>query len=254
MDQPPFPITKDYRSGSRAGLFGNPLALGLVVLLVIVLGGLSTVYVQLMPKPAPAITPDLRGPGPIPGPTPGPIVPAATTLDPANVPEDLSPVDLPIENLRQETQVWCWAAVSQQIIAASRGMPQTPSQCALVAMANGQPPEVCCGGQNPNCVTTGSLQQIQGLIQQFGGRTSTYAEPTDAMTLYRTLKMGHAVIIGIDAGQGMGHVVVARGMSFQQTPNGVVPLVHINDPMAYYTQPVPFNQVAAVWRMAIIVN
>ena len=177
---------------------------------------------------------------------------------PAQMPEalsaDLAPVDLPIENISQQTQVWCWAAVSQQLIAASRGMANTPSQCQLVAAAYGADPGPCCAGQDQRCVTTGSLQQIQALIQQYGGRTSTYAEPTDAMTLYRTLKMGHAVVIGIDAGQGMGHVVVARGMSFQQTPEGVVALVHINDPMAHFTQPVPYPQVAAVWRQAIIVN
>ncbi|EGF92510.1 hypothetical protein ABI_09470 [Asticcacaulis biprosthecium C19] len=177
---------------------------------------------------------------------------------PVNPPEvlsgDLTPVDLPIENIAQQTQVWCWAAVSQQLIAASRGMANTPSQCQLVASAYGADPGPCCAGQDPRCVTTGSLQQIQALIQQYGGRTSTYAAPTDAMTLYRTLKMGHAVVIGIEAGQGMGHVVVARGMSFQQTPQGVVAMVHINDPMAHFTQPVPYSQVAAVWRQAIIVN
>lgn len=168
--------------------------------------------------------------------------------------DDLSPVDLPIQNLPQETEVWCWAAVSQQIIAASRGMQSTPPQCALVAIANGASPQACCQTRDQRCVRTGSLQQIQDLIQRYGGRTSSYAAPTDAMTLYRTLKMGHAVIIGVNAGQGMGHVVVARGMSFQQTPQGLVPFVHVNDPMAHFTQPVPFNQIAAVWRQAIIVN
>ncbi len=170
------------------------------------------------------------------------------------IPDNLAPVDLPIENISQETQVWCWAAVSQQIIAASRGREQTPPQCALVATANNAPADFCCAGQDPRCVTTGSLQQVQGLIQHYGGRTSSYAEPTDAMTLYRTLQQGHAVVIGIDMGQGMGHVVVARGMSFQKTPQGTVALVHINDPMAQLTQPVPFDRVAAVWRQAIIIN
>lgn len=170
------------------------------------------------------------------------------------IPYGMAPVDLPIENISQETKVWCWAAVSQQIIAASRGKAQTPSQCALVATANEAPAEICCVQQDPRCVTTGSLQQVQRLVQQFGGRTSSYAAPTDAMTLYRTLKQGHAVVIGIEAGGGMGHVVVARGMSFQQTPQGPIALVHINDPMAQFTQPVPFDQVAAVWRQAIIIN
>lgn len=45
-----------------------------------------------------------------------------------------SPVQLGIPNLPQETQVWCWAAVAQQIIAHSRGAAYTPPQCALVAV------------------------------------------------------------------------------------------------------------------------
>jgi hypothetical protein len=170
------------------------------------------------------------------------------------IPYGLAPVDLPIENISQETNVWCWAAVSQQIIAASRGREQTPQQCALVATANNTPSDVCCVQQNPQCVVTGSLQQIQDLIQHYGGRSSSYAEPTDPMTLYRTLKQGHAVVIGLQTNPSSGHVVVARGMSFQNTPQGVVAMVHINDPMAQFTQPVPFQQIAGIWRQAIIVN
>ncbi len=57
-----------------------------------------------------------------------------------------APVDIPIQNLTQETEVWCWAAVAQQIILASQGPQATPPQCALVAMANGAAPEACCSG------------------------------------------------------------------------------------------------------------
>src|ERR1700731_390254 len=71
------------------------------------------------------------------------------------------PVDIPIQNLTQGTAEWCWAAVAQQIILASVGPQQTPPQCALVAIANGAPPEACCSGFNPACVRTGSVQQIQ---------------------------------------------------------------------------------------------
>lgn len=165
------------------------------------------------------------------------------------------PVDLPIQNLRQETQVWCWAAVSQQIIHSIRGQQNTPAQCALVAMANGAEPGVCCNGYNQQCVRTGTLDQIRSLIQQFGGRPSNIAEPTDPMTLYKTLASGHPVIIAIQAPNTQaGHVIVVRGMTFMQTPNGVEPVLHINDPMAIYTQPVPFRQLQQMWKAAIIVN
>lgn len=165
------------------------------------------------------------------------------------------PVDLPIQNLRQETEVWCWAAVSQQIIYSLRGQQNTPAQCALVAMANGAEPGVCCNGYNQQCVTTGSLDQIRSLIQQFGGRPSNIAEPTDPMTLYKTLAAGHPVIIAIQQqGAQSGHVIVVRGMTFMQTQNGIEPVLHINDPMAVYTHPVPFRQLQQMWKAAIIVN
>ena len=163
-------------------------------------------------------------------------------------------VDLPIQDITQQTPVWCWAAVSQQIIMASRGPQQTPPQCALVAIANNADPQICCNQQDRRCLRTGSIPQIQGLSSRFGGRASNYAPPTDPLTLYRTLAQGHAVIIGVSVGQGQGHVVVARGMSFVQTQEGWQPMVHINDPMAYYTQPVPFQQIARAWVAAIVID
>jgi hypothetical protein len=166
----------------------------------------------------------------------------------------LPPVDVPIPNIIQMTQVWCWAAVAQQIINAKAGASNTPAQCALVALANGASPAVCCSGYNPACLRTGSFSQIAGLIRHFGGSTSTYAPPTDPMTLYRTLQSGRAVILQIRSGYATSHVVVLRGMSFMPTPYGVEPVLHINDPLAYFTQPVPFRQLAPMWMDALVVR
>jgi Papain-like cysteine protease AvrRpt2 len=164
------------------------------------------------------------------------------------------PVDLPIQNLRQESPVWCWAAVAQQIVMFANGAERTPPQCALVAMANRAHPVACCGGYNQACLTTGSIQQIQWLIAQFGGRYSSYAPPADAMTLYQTLASGRPIIAQLRTGQTSAHVVVIRGMSFIQTQVGVQPVLHINDPLAYFTQPVLFQQIVPVWMSAIVVN
>ncbi len=163
------------------------------------------------------------------------------------------PVDLPIQNISQQTQVWCWAAVAQQIIYSLQGPANTPPQCALVAMANGAPPATCCSGTNPACVRTGSLQQIQGLIAQFGGRYSAIAPPTDPMTLYQELARGRPVIVHIRSGYSSSHVVVVRGMSFIQTAYGVQAVLHVNDPMAVYTQPVLYSQIVPIWINAIVV-
>ena len=164
------------------------------------------------------------------------------------------PVDIPIRDIPQENPVWCWVAVAQQIIMAIKGPNNTPPQCHLVAVANGAHPGFCCNGYNPACVTTGSIPQIQNLLARYGGRSSTYAPPTDPMTLYGTLASGRAVIVQLRTGQSITHVVVVRGMSFYRTPGGVQPVLHVNDPMTFFTQPVPFAQIAQIWMSAIVVN
>ncbi|MEM1437335.1 MAG: papain-like cysteine protease family protein [Pseudomonadota bacterium] len=163
------------------------------------------------------------------------------------------PVDLPISNIPQETGVWCWAAVAQQIIMATRGPQGTPPQCALVARAYGQHPASCCGDPR-NCTVTGQLPQIQELIAEFGGRASSIEMPADPMTVYNTLAAGKAIILAVKSSPYAGHVVVLRGMAWMPTPYGVQPMLLINDPMAYYTQPMPFAQVARIWESAIIIR
>jgi len=163
-------------------------------------------------------------------------------------------VDIPIQNIQQGTEVWCWAAVAQQIIYSLNGPGGTPAQCALVAMANGAPPQACCTGYNPQCLRTGSIPQIQGLIRQFGGRYSSYAPPADPMTLYRTLSSGKPIILQIQTGMNSAHVVVLRGMHFAQGRYGVEAMLHINDPLSYFTQPVSFGRIAPIWMSAIVVN
>jgi len=172
-----------------------------------------------------------------------------------DLPYPLAPVDLPIPNISQQTDVWCWAAVAQQIINATIGPVRTPSQCALVAAANNMPAQLCCEQGVPACYRPGNITEIQQLIGFFGGRYSQYAMPADALTLYRTLAAGRAIILQLrPAGQTIGHVVVLRGMSTIPTPFGFTPVLHINDPMAQYTQPVPFDQILPIWQSAIVIQ
>lgn len=163
-------------------------------------------------------------------------------------------VDIPIGNLPQETPVWCWAAVAQQIINYSVGPGRTPAQCALVAMANNAHPAVCCGQPNPACVRVGSLEQIQGLMLMFGGKFSMQAPPTDPLTLYRVLQSGRPIILHVRSGVSTSHVVILRGMTFVPGPGGIIPVLHINDPLAYFTQPVPYVSLLPLWINAIVVE
>ena len=164
-------------------------------------------------------------------------------------------VMLPIDNIPQETQVWCWAAVAQQIVYSLRGPVGTPPQCHMVAVANGATPAVCCNqfgrfNGNPACLRTGSLQQIQWLIAYFGGQYSVLAPPAHPNVLFETLQQGRAIILQIQSSPYVSHVVVLRGMSII----GGVPVLHINDPLAYFTQPVPFSNLMGFWASAIVVE
>ena len=89
------------------------------------------------------------------------------------------PVDLGIRNIMQETDVWCWAAVAQQVIVKRKG--KSPPQCALVAMVHGRFPSHCCPHYE-RCAVPGSLGQIQTLIRNFGQRTTSLSPPTDSIT------------------------------------------------------------------------
>lgn len=165
-----------------------------------------------------------------------------------------APIDLGIPNIKQDTPVWCWAAVAQQIIQWKTG--QAPLQCALVGVAGNVPPQACCGGA-PMCVTTGGLQHIQFLIQQFGFSPSFISPPSSPQAVYQTLSMGRAIIMAVQTSPVIGHVVVIRGMACI----GANPVLFINDPasnmanpLPAFSQPVPFIQIAQYWQAAIVVG
>lgn len=160
------------------------------------------------------------------------------------------PIDLGIANIPQQTALWCWAAVAQQIITWRRG--DSPPQCALVAAAFGAPPQRCCGDARA-CMTTGGLHHIQGLLAQFGGAVSQVAPPAHPMALYQTLSDERPIVLAVRSTPFNGHVVVLRGMSFMPTPDGPMPLLTINDPLSHFTRPVPYARLLPYWQAAIVV-
>lgn len=161
------------------------------------------------------------------------------------------PVNLNIQNRLQETEVWCWVAVSQEIIIYLRG--DSPSQLELAAIGYNIPIQVA--HQNPSlCVKPGSLQQIQSLIYQFGGHPSAIASPTDPITLYNSLREGHPIILQIGSVNGMAHVIVIRGMEFVNWNGNIIPVLCVNDPMSIYIQPLRFDNLIRMWKAAIVVH
>lgn len=162
----------------------------------------------------------------------------------------LPPVDLNIPNIRQETQVWCWAAVAQQIINVSGR--RSPPQCALVAMANGQYPSTCCP-YNPACIRPGSLVQIQQLIANWGKRYTELQRPSDPYALYDQLRQGRPIVLAVRSTPYSGHVVLLRGMSWRDTPYGRQAILHVNDPIGYLPARLSFERLAPYWYGAIVV-
>lgn len=160
------------------------------------------------------------------------------------------PVDLGIRNIRQETDVWCWAAVAQQVITKRKG--QSPPQCALVAMVHGRYPSHCCPHYE-RCAVPGSLGQIQTLIRNFGQRSSALGPPTGAMTLYRTLRAGHPIILAIRNSPYSGHVVVLTGMTWTNGAAGPEAVLHVNDPLMVIPSRLAWRDLVPRWRAAIVV-
>jgi hypothetical protein len=159
-------------------------------------------------------------------------------------------VDLGIPNIQQQTDVWCWAAVAQQVIIKRRR--QSPPQCALVAMIHGKYPSYCCPNYE-RCHLPGTLEQIQTLIRNFGQRTSALQAPTDAMTLYRTLRAGRPVILALRNSQVSGHVIVLTGMTWVQGARGPEALLHVNDPLNVIPTRMAWRELLPRWRAAIVV-
>ena len=188
--------------------------------------------------------------GPHPGPsTPAPEPSPSFRARPFVTPP---PVDLPIANISQKTPVWCWAAVAQQVIKLRRG--KSPPQCALVAMVHGRYPSFCCPGYS-RCMKAGSLQQIQTLIRNFGRRASSLRAPTDALSLYRTLRAGDPVILALRTSPYSGHVVVLKGMSWRTGADGrPEAILHINDPIHWLPPRLPFRSILRLWEAAIVVH
>lgn len=165
-------------------------------------------------------------------------------------PDWLRPVRLDIPNFQQETPVWCWAAAAQQIIWYYQL--GTPPQCELVAYANRTDPYLCCSGPHA-CPWVGTLVQIQELIRYYGGRYSSISPPANPVDVYNTLALGRPIIMAVKATGAVGHVIVISGMEWRPTPFGGEPVLLINDPLSYFTQPISFARIAQYWQAAIVV-
>lgn len=171
------------------------------------------------------------------------------------------PIVLKVPLVRQDTFVWCWLANAEMIVRYFRG--RSPSQCQMMEIGYRTLPGACCG--NPRaCMRGGTgMQELQQVIRYFGGVATTWTPPSDPMTLYNVLAQNQAVVAQVKVSDLGTHVVVIRGMRFQQIngfdPLGrpvrsVVPLVLVNDPMSLLPQEVPYGRLLQVWIDSLIVE
>ena len=182
------------------------------------------------------------------------LVSISATAQPAPSPPLLAPVRINVPNRIQETPVWCWVAVSQQVIEWSKG--SSPPQCALVASANNVPPAMCCDGPHPECVRTGTMPQIQTLIATYGGHASHVIQPSlDPVGLYVYLAQGKPIILQIRTNPAATHVVVLVGISFMRSHlYGSVAYLQVNDPMSIYPFPVLYQTIYPSIVNALVID
>jgi len=163
-------------------------------------------------------------------------------------------VYIDIENRMQQTPVWCWVAVAEQLIEHSRGT--SPAQCALVAAANGTAPVYCCSGLNSQCVRSGTMDQLRTLLLAYGRYASTVIPaPLDPMVLYRHLVDGHPIVLQVRTSSNTTHVVVLKGMRFTRNSYGLLEAwIIVNDPMVRDMPLLLYSRVQGTIVNALIVN
>ena len=63
-----------------------------------------------------------------------------------------------------------------------------------------------------------------------------------------------AVVLQVASGQASFHAIVLRGMEWIEGPYGLEPILYVNDPLDYYTRPLPFWQLVDIWEAAIVID
>lgn len=70
------------------------------------------------------------------------------------------------------------------------------------------------------------------------------------MDIYHAMSLGRAIIMSVQESPFAGHVVVIRGMGWSE--NGS-PILYVNDPMNFFTELQPFEDILPYWKVAIVV-
>ena len=156
------------------------------------------------------------------------------------------PVFVPVQNISQQNPGWCWAAVSEQIIKWKKH--RSPKQCELVSEFKKEVNDDCCATPSI-CNKPGSLQQVQGLLNQFGITYSDMLPLPNARSLYSILEDNHVVVVFVQSSSVVGHCIVIMGI---ESGNDWT-TVYVNDPTGTYEQAMPMTKLLSLWSVAIAI-
>lgn len=123
------------------------------------------------------------------------------------------PIELKIPHRTQLTEVWCWAAVSEMLIAHFMGAAATPSQKELARMALGlECDDSWENGIPQHAIVPQATEFIRMMVKVLSRRASDWYPPCPAEEIYANLYFGNPVILQVHTGGSMSHVIVVAGM------------------------------------------
>jgi len=155
-------------------------------------------------------------------------------------------VVLDVPHIPQDTDVWCWAAVSEMVITYLSGT--SPDQCRILEIGFGLHGQ-CCGNEWA-CRTTGSFDQMAINVRYFAGGNTIGDGRMDERSVMGTLGSNMPIIAGLQSNPSMGHVVVIRG--FRTSNLGLE--LYVNDPLMQNPFWMTYAQFATHWQQSLIVT
>jgi hypothetical protein len=129
---------------------------------------------------------------------------------------------LPVPQVFQRTEKWCWAACLQMVL---NYLGQGAQQCDVVDKAFGQ--SICCGApDDPECNNSLGMWDIATAYTSCQLSASLVTSAVQWSYLDFEIKAGRPVQVGFDWTGGGGHVAMVCGTGMA----GTVPFVVVNDP------------------------
>ncbi len=153
----------------------------------------------------------------------------------ADLPINPNGVYLPVPEMPQQCQSWCWAA-SIAMVAGYYGKPV--SECELAGYKSGYGPSCCSWGACASqCNQTATPQEISYMLGQLGIHGSLLGSALSEHQLQIELSSGRPVYTMFQ-GSFSGHAVVITGFT-----GGTPAIYHVVDPW-YGPQDIPYKSVA----------